>query len=90
VPVAGDCWACRARPAASVAGGHAAHADPGRRRRAGGGAGGGRSTASTGWTRTCRRADTAHFTAAVLQWRGRSVRVLDDQHLLSAVKRSLS
>ncbi|MDR6713910.1 chemotaxis-related protein WspD [Pseudomonas hunanensis] len=34
--------------------------------------------------------DTAHFTAAVLQWRGRSVRVLDSQHLLSAVKRSLS
>ncbi|WP_431196972.1 chemotaxis protein CheW [Pseudomonas entomophila] len=34
--------------------------------------------------------DTAHFTAAVLQWRGRSVRVLDEQHLLSAVKRSLS
>ena len=34
--------------------------------------------------------DTAHFTAAVLQWRGRSVRVLDEQHLLQAVKRSLS
>jgi chemotaxis-related protein WspD len=34
--------------------------------------------------------DAAHFTAAVLQWRGRSVRVLDAQHLLSAVKRSLS
>lgn len=34
--------------------------------------------------------DAAHFTAAVLQWRGRSVRVLDDQHLLSAVQRSLS
>ncbi|QXI42565.1 chemotaxis protein CheW [Pseudomonas wayambapalatensis] len=34
--------------------------------------------------------DTAHFTLAVMQWRGRSVRVLDDQHLLSAVKRSLS
>ncbi|QHG66673.1 chemotaxis protein CheW [Pseudomonas putida] len=32
----------------------------------------------------------APFTAAVLQWRGRSVRVLDDQHLLSAVQRSLS
>lgn len=34
--------------------------------------------------------DATHFTAAVLQWRGRSVRVLDDQHLLSAVQRSLS
>lgn len=34
--------------------------------------------------------DTARFTAAVLQWRGRSVRVLDSTHLLSAVKRSLS
>ncbi|HGM5579678.1 TPA: chemotaxis protein CheW [Pseudomonas putida] len=34
--------------------------------------------------------DVAHFTLAVLQWRGRSVRVLDDQHLLSVVKRSLS
>ncbi|MGJ7549275.1 chemotaxis protein CheW [Pseudomonas alloputida] len=34
--------------------------------------------------------DVAPFTAAVLQWRGRSVRVLDDQHLLSAVQRSLS
>ncbi|ATP48845.1 chemotaxis protein CheW [Pseudomonas putida] len=34
--------------------------------------------------------DVTHFTAAVLQWRGRSVRVLDDQHLLSAVQRSLS
>jgi chemotaxis-related protein WspD len=34
--------------------------------------------------------DAAHFTAAVLQWRGRSVRVLDEQHVLSAVKRSLS
>ncbi|WP_422631728.1 chemotaxis protein CheW [Pseudomonas farsensis] len=34
--------------------------------------------------------DTAHFTAAVLQWRNRSVRVLDEQHLLQAVKRSLS
>ncbi|MFV3403446.1 MULTISPECIES: chemotaxis protein CheW [Pseudomonas] len=34
--------------------------------------------------------DTAHFTAAVLQWRSRSVRVLDEQHLLQAVKRSLS
>lgn len=30
------------------------------------------------------------FTAAVLQWRGRSVRVLDEQQLLSAVNRSLS
>ena len=34
--------------------------------------------------------DTSRFTAAVLQWRGRSVRVLDDQQLLSAVQRSLS
>lgn len=34
--------------------------------------------------------DATHFTAAVLQWRGRSVRVLDDQQLLSAVQRSLS
>ncbi|WP_085673337.1 MULTISPECIES: chemotaxis protein CheW [unclassified Pseudomonas] len=34
--------------------------------------------------------DAAPFTAAVLQWRGRSVRVLDDQQLLSAVQRSLS
>ncbi|WP_423770417.1 chemotaxis protein CheW [Pseudomonas sp. NLJ1] len=34
--------------------------------------------------------DASRFTAAVLQWRGRSVRVLDDQHLLSAVQRSLS
>ena len=34
--------------------------------------------------------DAAPFTAAVLQWRGRSVRVLDDQYLLSAVQRSLS
>ncbi|WP_419182931.1 chemotaxis protein CheW [Pseudomonas guariconensis] len=34
--------------------------------------------------------DAAHFTAAVLQWRGRSVRVLDERHVLSAVKRSLS
>lgn len=34
--------------------------------------------------------DVSRFTAAVLQWRGRSVRVLDDQHLLSAVQRSLS
>lgn len=32
----------------------------------------------------------APFTTAVLQWRGRSVRLLDDQHLLSAVQRSLS
>ncbi|AXM98227.1 chemotaxis protein CheW [Pseudomonas plecoglossicida] len=32
----------------------------------------------------------APFTAAVLQWRGRSVRVLEDQQLLSAVQRSLS
>lgn len=31
-----------------------------------------------------------HFTAAVLQWRGRSVRVLDERQLLSAVNRSLS
>ncbi|MFP3404514.1 chemotaxis protein CheW [Pseudomonas sp. SIMBA_065] len=34
--------------------------------------------------------DTTRFTAAVLQWRGRSVRVLDEQQLLSAVQRSLS
>lgn len=34
--------------------------------------------------------DTAPFTTAVLQWRGRSVRVLDEQQLLSAVQRSLS
>ena len=34
--------------------------------------------------------DAAHFTTAVLQWRGRSVRVLDEQQLMSAVKRSLS
>jgi len=34
--------------------------------------------------------DCAPYTAAVLQWRGRSVRVLDDQQLLSAVQRSLS
>ncbi|NVN62405.1 chemotaxis protein CheW [Pseudomonas putida] len=34
--------------------------------------------------------DATRFTAAVLQWRGRSVRVLDDQHLMSAVQRSLS
>ncbi|WP_409296057.1 chemotaxis protein CheW [Pseudomonas sp. KCJK8670] len=32
----------------------------------------------------------APFTAGVLQWRGRSVRVLDDHQLLSAVQRSLS
>ncbi|MGH8463360.1 MAG: chemotaxis protein CheW [Pseudomonas sp.] len=32
----------------------------------------------------------ARFTAAVLQWRGRSVRVLDEQQVLSAVNRSLS
>ncbi|BBH44631.1 chemotaxis protein CheW [Pseudomonas sp. KU43P] len=34
--------------------------------------------------------EVAPFTAAVLQWRGRSVRVLDEQQLLSAVQRSLS
>ncbi|WP_437182448.1 chemotaxis protein CheW [Pseudomonas xantholysinigenes] len=34
--------------------------------------------------------DAAHFTTAVLRWRGRSVRVLDEQQLMSAVKRSLS
>ncbi|MFJ3074646.1 chemotaxis protein CheW [Pseudomonas sp. NPDC087029] len=34
--------------------------------------------------------EAAPFTAAVLQWRGRSVRVLDEQQLLSAVQRSLS
>ncbi|WP_367237361.1 chemotaxis protein CheW [Pseudomonas sp. Rh2] len=32
----------------------------------------------------------APFAAGVLQWRGRSVRVLDDHQLLSAVQRSLS
>ncbi|MDD1014303.1 chemotaxis protein CheW [Pseudomonas rubra] len=32
----------------------------------------------------------ARFTAAVLQWRGRSVRVLDEDQVLSAVNRSLS
>ena len=32
----------------------------------------------------------ARFTAAVLQWRGRSVRVLDEEQVLSAVNRSLS
>ena len=34
--------------------------------------------------------DSNRFTAAVLQWRGRSVRVLDEQQVLSAVDRSLS
>ncbi|MFB4390876.1 MULTISPECIES: chemotaxis protein CheW [unclassified Pseudomonas] len=34
--------------------------------------------------------EAAPFTLAALQWRGRSVRVLDPEHLLSAVKRSLS
>lgn len=34
--------------------------------------------------------DTGRFTSAVLQWRGRSVRVLDEQQVLSAVNRSLS
>ncbi len=34
--------------------------------------------------------DAMPFTAVVLQWRGRSVRVLDEHHLLSAVQRSLS
>ncbi|WP_295481288.1 chemotaxis protein CheW [uncultured Pseudomonas sp.] len=34
--------------------------------------------------------DAATFTLAVLQWRARSVRVLDERQLLSAVKRSLS
>ncbi|MHC6227038.1 chemotaxis protein CheW [Pseudomonas sp. X10] len=33
---------------------------------------------------------SSRFTAAVLQWRGRSVRVLDEQQVLSAVSRSLS
>lgn len=37
-----------------------------------------------------QQADAMPFTAAVLQWRGRSVRVLDPQQLLSAVQRSLS
>ena len=32
----------------------------------------------------------AAFTAAVLQWQGRSVRVLDERQILSAVSRSLS
>lgn len=32
----------------------------------------------------------SRFTAAVLQWRGRSVRVLDEEQVLSAVNRSLS
>lgn len=32
----------------------------------------------------------AEFTLAVLQWRGRSVRILDERQLLSAVDRSLS
>lgn len=32
----------------------------------------------------------APFTAALLQWRGRSVRLLDEQQLLAAVHRSLS
>lgn len=35
-------------------------------------------------------ATDARFTEAVLQWRGRSVRVLDEEQLLSAVNRSLS
>ncbi|PWB34532.1 chemotaxis protein CheW [Pseudomonas sp. SDI] len=35
-------------------------------------------------------ANESRFTAAVLQWRGRSVRVLDEQEVLSAVNRSLS
>lgn len=30
------------------------------------------------------------FTRQILQWRGRSVRILDEEHLLSAVDRSLS
>ncbi|MGE7993490.1 chemotaxis protein CheW [Pseudomonas sp. NPDC089554] len=34
--------------------------------------------------------EAAPFTLAALQWRGRSVRVLDPETLLSAVKRSLS
>lgn len=34
--------------------------------------------------------ESTPFTAAVLQWRGRSVRVLDEHQLLSAVQRSLS
>lgn len=35
-------------------------------------------------------ATAARFTEAVLQWRGRSVRVLDEEQVLSAVNRSLS
>jgi len=35
-------------------------------------------------------AEAAQFTQAVLQWRGRSVRVLDERQLLSAINRSLS
>ncbi|MBM3109408.1 chemotaxis protein CheW [Pseudomonas arcuscaelestis] len=34
--------------------------------------------------------EAARFTAAVLQWRERSVRVLDEEQVLSAVNRSLS
>ncbi|MBF8747368.1 chemotaxis protein CheW [Pseudomonas monteilii] len=41
-------------------------------------------------SRPDKQPDAAPFTAAVLQWRGRSVRVLDELHLLSAVQRSLS
>ncbi|MDD2060387.1 chemotaxis protein CheW [Pseudomonas sp. GD03860] len=37
-----------------------------------------------------REQGDARFTAAVLQWRGRSVRVLDEEQVLSAVNRSLS
>ncbi|OAI94466.1 chemotaxis protein CheW [Pseudomonas putida] len=40
-----------------------------------------------------RRGETAHenrFTRHILQWRGRSVRILDEDQLLSAVERSLS
>ncbi|KJK05221.1 chemotaxis protein CheW [Pseudomonas alkylphenolica] len=40
--------------------------------------------------RVVREQGEAHFTAAVLQWRERSVRVLDEEQLLSAVNRSLS
>ncbi|MDD0975357.1 chemotaxis protein CheW [Pseudomonas fontis] len=35
-------------------------------------------------------ASESRFTEAVLQWRGRSVRVLNEEHVLSAVNRSLS
>ncbi|MEG0248793.1 MAG: chemotaxis protein CheW, partial [Pseudomonas sp.] len=40
--------------------------------------------------RVVREQGETRFTAAVLQWRGRSVRVLDEEQVLSAVNRSLS